>query len=272
MSSMGKAIRLERLINRKSNRTIIIPMDHGASLGTIRGLENMPKIVNEVAEGGANAVLLHAGIAAAGHRASRGMKATKDIGLIIHLSASTNLSPDPNRKVLVCSVKDAVRMGADGVSIHVNIGADDEPQMLEEMGYVARECRYWGMPLVAMMYPRGKKIKDEHDFDVVNIATRVGAELGSDIVKTNYTGDIDSFKKIVDGTPAPVIIAGGPKMDTVKDVLNVVYDAVVEAGAMGIAMGRNVFQAENPRIMVEALAKIVHESWSVEEVLKEYNL
>jgi len=270
MSYMGKAIRLERLMNRQSHKTIIVPMDHGVSMGTIPGLENMPKIVNEVAEGGANAVLLHAGVALAGHRSSMGMPSTKDIGLIIHLSASTKLSPDPNRKVIVCPVEDAVRMGADGVSVHINIGADDEPEMLQELGEVSSACRHWGMPLLGMMYARGSKVQSEHDPDVINLATRVGAELGADLVKTNYTGDIDSFKEIVRGTPAPVIVAGGPKMDTVRETLEMVYEAVVEAGAMGLAFGRNIWQAENPTKMVQALAKIVHEKWTVDEVLKEF--
>lgn len=269
---MGKAIRLERLINRKSKKTIVIPLDHGFSLGTIKGLENMPWIVNEVAKGGANAVLMHGGIAAAGHRSSVGTESSEDIGLVIHLSGSTNLSPTPNRKVIVCSVEDAVRMGADGVSIHLNIGAEDEAPMLEEVGQISSDCRYWGMPLIAMMYPRGEKIKDEHDPEVVNIVARVGAELGADIVKTNYTGDVDSFKKIVKGCPSPVIIAGGPKMNTVKDVLKVVYEAVVEADCFGVAMGRNVFQADKPSEMVAALAKIIHEKWTVDEVLKEHKL
>jgi fructose-bisphosphate aldolase/2-amino-3,7-dideoxy-D-threo-hept-6-ulosonate synthase len=268
---MGKSIRLERLINRESKHTIIIPMDHGVSMGTIKGLENMPKIVNQVAEGGANAVIVHAGVALAGHRASQGMKSTKDIGLIIHMSASTKLAPDPNRKVIVCTVEDALRMGADGVSIHINIGADDEPEMLQEMGEVSSDCRFWGMPLIAMMYPRGAKITDESDPEVINIAVRVGAELGADIVKTNYTGDVDSFKYIVSGTPAPVIIAGGPKMDTVSDILTMVYEAVVDAGAIGVAMGRNVWQSDDPTKMVQALAKIVHEGWTVDEVLREFH-
>ncbi len=271
MTSMGKAIRMERLMNRWTRKTIIIPMDHGLTIGTVKGLENMPRTVNQIAEGGANAVLLHAGIAAAGHRASSGMTG-KDIGLIIHLSASTKLSPTPDRKVIVCSVEDAVRMGADGVSIHVNIGAEDEPEMLQEMGQIASECRYWGMPLLAMMYPRGPKITSEHELEVVNIAARVGAELGADIVKTNYTGNVNTFKEIVDGTPAPVIIAGGPKMDTTKDLLTMVYEAVIIAGAAGVAMGRNVWQNENPTSMVAALAKIIHEKWTVDEVMREYHL
>ncbi len=265
MSFIGKAVRLERIINRKTHRTVIIPMDHGLSVGTIPGLENMAKIVDEVAEGGANAVIEHAGMAAAGHRGGG-----RDIGLIIHLSGATNLAPDPNYKVIVCSVEDALRMGADGVSVHINIGANDEPQMFMAAKEVVSACRAWGMPILGMMYPRGKKIQNETSPDVVNIAARAGAELGMDIVKTNYTGDIESFRKIVKGTPVPVIIAGGPKMNTTEDVFQTVHDAVVEAGAMGVAVGRNVFQAKNPRAMVNAICKIVHENYTVEEVLKEF--
>ncbi len=270
MSSMGKAIRLERLINRKTKKTIIVPMDHGVSVGTIKGLENMPKIVNQVAEGGANAVLVHAGVALAGHRSSMGMQSTTDIGLVIHLSASTKLSPTPNRKVIVCPVEDAVRMGADGVSIHINIGDNDEPEMLQEMGDISSTCRFWGMPLIAMMYPRGPNIKVEHDAEVVNIAARVGAELGADIVKTNYTGNVDSFKEIVKGTPAPIIIAGGPKMNTVRDILVMVHEAVNEAGAIGVAMGRNVWQSDDPTKMVKALSMIINDKCTVDETIKEF--
>ncbi|MHA1271900.1 MAG: 2-amino-3,7-dideoxy-D-threo-hept-6-ulosonate synthase [Promethearchaeota archaeon] len=264
MSNIGKSIRLERIMNRNSKRTIIIPMDHGLTMGTIKGLENMAAMVDKVALGGANAVLMHSGMVGAGHRQSG-----KDIGLIIHLSGATSLAPDPNRKVLVCSVERALKLGADACSIHINIGANEEPEMLQDAAKVVESCREWGMPLLAMMYPRGKKIKDEHDPNVVNIAVRAGAELGADIVKTNYTGDIDSFKEIVKGVSIPVIIAGGPKMDTIEEVLNMVYDSI-QAGGAGVAFGRNVFQAEDPTKLVSALAKIIHENYSVDEVLEEY--
>ncbi|MGV9198857.1 MAG: 2-amino-3,7-dideoxy-D-threo-hept-6-ulosonate synthase [Promethearchaeia archaeon] len=263
---IGKQIRIERIINRKSKRTIIIPMDHGLSVGTIKGLENMAQMVDKVALGGANAVLVHSGMVGAGHRQSG-----KDIGLIIHLSGATNLAPDPNRKVIVCSVERAIKMGADACSIHINIGADDEPEMLQDAHKVVEKCRTWGMPLIAMMYPRGAKIADEHNPEVVNVAVRAGAEIGADIVKTNYTGDIDSFKKIIDGVDIPVIIAGGPKMDTTQDLLKMVYDSI-QAGGSGVAFGRNVFQAENPTKLVRAIAKIVHKEYSVDEVLKEFDL
>ncbi len=262
--SIGKSIRIERFFDRKTKRTIMIPMDHGLTVGTIKGLEDVAKMVDKVALGGANAVIMHSGMVGAGHR-----QHGKDIGLIIHLSAATDLAPDPNRKVLVCSVERALKLGADGVSIHINIGADEEPEMLQDASKVVEATRKWGVPLIAMMYPRGKKIKDENDPGVVNIAARAGAELGADIVKTNYTGDIDSFKEIINGVYIPVIIAGGPKMNTIPEVLQMVYDSV-QAGGSGVAFGRNVFQSDDPTKTVSAISKIVHKNYTVEEVLKEH--
>ncbi len=257
---------MERIINRITKKTLIVPLDHGLTIGTIEGLEDMPLLINKIANGGANAVIEHAGIAEAGHRGSVDFPENKnDIGLIIHLNGSTSLSPQTNRKVMVCSVEEAIRMGADAVSIHINIGAQDEPEMLQEMGKTAMKCRNWGMPLLAMMYPRGPGIKDPNDPAVVNIAARAGAELGADIVKTVYTGDIDSFKKIVMGVPVPVVIAEGPKMDTKTQLLQMIYDACVEAGAMGAAIGRNVFQDPDPTSLLIAMAKIIHENYTVEE-------
>ena len=262
--NIGKNIRFERIFDRTTKRTIIIPMDHGLTMGTIKGLENIADMIDKVSMGGANAVLEHSGMVGAGHR-----KYGKDIGLIIHLSGATDLAPDPNRKVLVCSVQRALKLGADGVSIHINIGADDEPEMLQDAHKVVEDSREWGIPLLAMVYPRGKKITNENDPQVINIAVRAGAELGADIVKTNYTGDIDSFKYIVKSVSIPVIIAGGPKVDTTKDLLQMVYDSI-QAGGAGVAFGRNVFQSEDPTKLVNALSKIIHNNYTVEEVLKEF--
>jgi len=239
-------------------------MDHGLTVGTIKGLETMTNMVDKVAMGGANAVLMHSGMVGAGHR-----QTGKDIGLIIHLSGATSLSPTPNRKVLVCSVERALKLGADAVSIHINIGADEEPEMLMDAQKCVEASREWGIPLLAMMYPRGGKISNENTPEVVNIAVRAGAELGADIVKTNYTGDIDSFKYIVKSVDIPVIIAGGPKMDTIKDLLQLAYDSV-QAGGAGVAFGRNVFQAEDPTKLVNAICNIVHKNYTVEEILKEF--
>jgi fructose-bisphosphate aldolase/2-amino-3,7-dideoxy-D-threo-hept-6-ulosonate synthase len=222
----------------------------------------MAHTVDLVAEGGANAVLGHIGLPLFGHR-----RHGKDIGMILHLSASTSLSPDPNNKVLITPVEDAIRMGADAVSVHINIGAETECNMLQSLGITASRCREWGMPLLAMMYPRGKNINAENSAQYVKIAARAAAETGVDLVKTNYTGDIDSFREVTKGCPVPVLMAGGPRMETTEQILEMVYDSI-EGGGSGVAIGRNVFQAEDPTKMVRAIAAIVHERCSVKEALR----
>ncbi len=262
MSQIGKSIRIERIMNRDTRRTVIIPLDHGVTIGPVQGITDLRETVNRAAEGGANAVVEHKGMIRSGHRGYG-----KDIGLIIHMSASTNLSPDPNKKVLVASVEEALAKGADAVSIHINVGAADESLMLEALGSVSEKCQRWGMPLLAMMYPRGEKIHDQNDVQYVKHAARVGAELGADIVKTNYTGDPESFKEVVQGCSVPVVAAGGPKTSTDEEFLNAVK-GVIEAGGMGVAAGRNVFQRENMVGMVKSIAAIVHEGCDVEDALK----
>ncbi len=259
---IGKKIRIERIINRKTGKTVIVPVDHGVSIGPVAGITNMCETIDEVASGGANAVIMHKGMVDNGHRGYG-----TDIGLIIHLSASTSLGPDPDHKVLVTSVEKALKIGADAVSVHVNVGSDKEPEMLETLGITSEICDEWGMPLIAMMYPRGEKITDEHDVDVVKLAARAGAELGADIIKTNYTGDPDTFSEVVNGCPVPVVIAGGPKVETNEELLMMVKNAVNVGGA-GVAIGRNVFQAESPRKTTRAIAEIVHNNMDVQEALK----
>lgn len=253
---------MERILDRKDKRTIIVPMDHGISSGPISGLEDMTEAVDSVVEGGANAVLLHKGIVGLGHRGYG-----KDVGLIIHLSGSTSMAPDPNAKRLVTTVEQAVKMGADAVSVHINVGADTEAEMIQDLGMVSEVAEEWGMPLLAMMYPRGPKVKDPYDVEAVKLAARIGAELGADIVKTNYTGDPDTFKEVVEGTAVPVVIAGGEKAKDIKGVLQTVRDSI-DSGGAGVAMGRNIFQADDPVKMVKAVNAVVHQNKSTEEALE----
>jgi predicted phospho-2-dehydro-3-deoxyheptonate aldolase len=258
---VGKQIRLERLINRTTGKTVIIPMDHGVTLGPIEGIGNIKKIVGQVAKGGANAVLLHKGYVTEGHR-GRG----RDVGLFIHLSGSTILSPDPNFKVLVCTIEEAIKLGADGVSIHINLGAEYDSKMLKDFGRIGKQCAEWGMPLLAMMYTRGPKIKNEYDVESVKIAARVACELGADIVKVNFTGDAESFSKVVEGCSIPVLIAGGEKANSPTDVLKNVKMAM-EAGGHGVSIGRNIFQHIDPTSFCAAVTSIVHKNLSVEEAV-----
>ena len=258
---VGKLIRMERIMNRETGRMVIVPMDHGVTVGPIEGLIDMKNTVNAVASGGANAIVIHKGLVEGGHR-RRG----KDVGLIIHLSGSTALSPFPNAKTLVCTVEEAIKLGADAISVHINIGNGSEREMLSDLGQVSRTAKEWGMPLLAMMYPRGEKIQDEYDVKVIKHVARLGAELGADIIKCSYTGSVESFRKVVAGCPVPVVIAGGPKMNSDRDILEMVQGAI-EAGGAGVSIGRNVFQHRDPSRMVGAISLLVHENSSVDEAL-----
>jgi predicted phospho-2-dehydro-3-deoxyheptonate aldolase len=263
---IGKQIRIERIIDRNSHKTVIIPMDHGVTVGPVEGLADMRTAISKVVAGGANAILMHKGMVRAGHRGKG-----KDVGLIIHLSGGTSMSPDPNAKELVCSVEEAIKLGADAVSVHINLGAETDIEMLRQLGYVGGKCSEWQIPLVAMMYTRGPKIKSEYDVKNIKHAARVGAELGADIIKVVYTGSVDSFREVVEGCPVPVVIAGGPKMDSDEDIFKMVEGAL-KAGAMGVSIGRNAFQHKTPEKMVAALCKMVHKGASVKEavaILKE---
>jgi predicted phospho-2-dehydro-3-deoxyheptonate aldolase len=246
----GKTRRIRRIF-RDDSKTFIIAMDHGVTLGPVQGLENMQETVKNVVKGGADAVLVHKGIAK--------HVDTHNTGLIIHVSASTKLGSKPNLKVAVCTVEEAVKLGADAVSAHINIGSEEEEQMLELLGSLSEQCDSFGIPLLAMMYPRGPNIKNENEFEVVSHAARIGAELGADIVKTVYTGDEESFRKVVRGCPVPVVVAGGPRMKTDLEVLELA-ESSIKSGAAGLSFGRNVFQHEKPEAMCKALSAIVHES------------
>jgi class I fructose-bisphosphate aldolase len=258
---IGKKIRLERIIDRNSGKTVIVPMDHGVTVGPIEGLADMRATISKIVSGGANAILMHKGIVQAGHRGTG-----KDVGLIIHLSGSTAMSPDPLAKELVCTVEEAIKLGADAVSIHINLGAETDREMLHQFGLVSRHCMDWQMPLVAMMYTRGPKIKNEYDAANIKHAARVGAELGADIVKVVYTGSSESFAEVVEGCPVPVVIAGGPKMGSDREIFQMAEDAL-KAGAAGLSIGRNAFQHKKPDKMVKALSKMVHKGASVDEAL-----
>lgn len=259
---IGKSIRRERIFDRNTGRAIIVPLDHGFTVGPIKGLIDLKETVNQIAEGGANAVLMHKGLVRCGHR-TRG----QDIGLIIHLSASTSISPFPNAKIMVGSVEEAIKHGADGVSVHINLGDETERVMLKECGEIAERAADWGIPLLAMVYGRGPKVKNEYDPELVAHCARVGQELGADVVKVPYTGDVKSFSKVVASCCIPVVIAGGPKLDSDRALFAMVRESI-QAGGAGLSIGRNIFQHKTPNKLVAALHGVVHNDWTVDQALE----
>jgi fructose-bisphosphate aldolase/2-amino-3,7-dideoxy-D-threo-hept-6-ulosonate synthase len=251
----GRDIRLNRIL--RDGKMVCIPMDHGITNGPISGLEDVHGVIYDYQDAGLTCVLINKGII-------KSMPRPPKIGLIAHLSASTILGPSPNRKILIGSVEEAIRLGADAVSIHLNIGSKEEPEMLQKLGMISDQCDEWSVPLIAMMYPRGENIKDPHDPGIVAHSARIGAEGGADMVKTVYTGDIDSFRNVVRSCPVPIVIAGGPKVSGDMEIMHLCYDAM-EAGAKGITFGRNIFQHKDPFMIIRLLTEIVISGKTPEE-------
>lgn len=256
----GKEARLKRIINQSSGRTIIVPMDHGATMGPMTGLKNIKKCVQSFPAECINGIVV-----CKGQMTDYEFVKNCQVPIFVHLSNSNVLSPAPNFKTLMGSVENAIALGADAISVHINIGDDNEHQMLHDLGKVADDCFKWGMPLLAMMYVRAHDSAKNVNANI-KIAARIAAESGADIVKVNYTGSIDTFREVVEGCHVPIIIAGG-NISKGEDVLQMAADAI-EAGAIGIACGRNVFQSKNADMILKALNCIIHKNMSVQDAAK----
>lgn len=246
-------MRLRRLFRHEPDRLFVVPLDHSVTDGPITsGCGGLSRLVSQLAASGTDAVVVHKG-------STRYIEpeAFLDTSLIVHLSASTVHAGDPDEKYPVATVEEALRLGADAVSVHVNLGSDGERAQIADLSAVAEACDRWNMPLLAMMYPRGPRIVDPLDPALLAHAATVAADLGADIVKSVYAGSPQAMADVIQSCPVPVIVAGGAKRDDTASVVAFVRD-VLTAGAAGVAMGRNVFQAPEPGTRARAVAEVVH--------------
>ncbi|WP_128477727.1 2-amino-3,7-dideoxy-D-threo-hept-6-ulosonate synthase [Halorussus pelagicus] len=258
---VGTAARLERIGTDGTH--VIVPMDHGITLGAVNGLVDIESTIDAVTRGGADAVLTQKGIAPRVHDNKNGA------GYVVHLNASTSIGPDNNDKRMTGTVKEAVRAGADAVSLHVNVGSEYEREQMEDLARVTEEAAEYGVPVLAMAYARGPGV-DEHDAESLGHAVRFAEEVGSDVVKTAYSGDTESFERVVESTRLPVVIAGGePEGD--RATLEAVRGAM-DAGAAGVSMGRSIFQHDDPEAITRAVTSVVHDGSSAEDALGEAGL
>ena len=241
-----------------------IPIDHGVSDFPVQGLEDLDKIIEQISH--ADAIVAHKGVVS--HYAS------SEANFVAHLSASTRHAGErKSDKMLVGSVEEALSRGALGVSVQVNLGSVEEPEMIERLASTTEDSHYLNCPTMGMMYPRGENLNIMQDDDTNGAAhaARLAFELGCDVVKTTWTGSIESFRKVTSSVPIPVLIAGGPSGSSTKDILSIV-DQAMQAGAGGVCMGRQVFSHPNPKEMVSALKAIIHDGASVEQAMKEFGL
>lgn len=251
--SFARGMRLRRLHRHGDRRLFIVPLDHSITDGPLVRNMSLDHLVGQLTGNGVDAVVLHKG--SLRHVSHRWFT---DASLIVHLSASTRHAPDPNAKYLVSSVEESLRIGADAVSMHVNMGSLEERRQITDLAAVADACDRWNVPLLAMMYPRGPEVRDPRDPELLAHAATLAADLGADIVKSVYAGSAAEMRDVVRAVPVPLVVAGGPPLpdvDAVTDRLG----AIMRSGVAGVAMGRTVFQAADPGAMARAVSRTVHQ-------------
>lgn len=239
--NLGKAIRLKNFFRHGSN-IILVPMDHGITLGPIKGIEKIATTINSLSQLPIDGIILHKGIITACSDAI----IKSDIPLIMHLSANTNLGEECT-KILVGNVREAVSLGANAVSVHINFGTPNENVMLRDVAYISEECFKYGMPLLTMAY------HSNNNAETISHIARVCAELGADLIKVPPTKKGEDFSKVVSGCPVPVLISGGE----IDCNLNNIISNAVSCGARGVAIGRNLFQSDDMKRVFEDIQKIV---------------
>ncbi len=245
----GKTVRLKRLFPDPGRRLFSVPLDHPVSMGPIDGLEELAPLAADLQAGGADLLIVTKG---AVRELVPVLAPTTFLG--VHVSASTSLGSTSNRKVLVGTAEEAVGLGADLLSIQVNFGIPEEPEMLRDLGIAADECRRLGLPLLCMAYvkkPNGGSPEE------LRHAARAAADTGADIVKTSYPGSHGEFQKLCRTTPVPVLIGGGVRLDDEQAFLEIVRDSVAAGGA-GICIGRNLFQRAPVAPLAHRIADVLH--------------
>ena len=269
----GKRIRLGRLVQPETGRGVVPTIAHGAFLGPLPGEPEGPDtagFIRTLGDAGADSVLVTPGMLG---RAAAGFVGRGAPGALVVIDWTNQfrepgemLGFDEGRHALVASVEDALRLGADGVLTYLFRGLDDPRAEAEQVAYngrVSRDCERLGMVRAIETMTRGRRVGDRARApELVRAHTRLAAEIGADLIKTEWTGDVDSFKRVVRSCPVPIFVAGGPSSGGPRAALELAHDAM-RAGAMGLVFGRHVVQAPDPLRLVAALAGIVHHGWSV---------
>lgn len=267
----GKELRLRRLFGR--GRCVIVPLDHPVYFGPLPGVANPVELVKDVASTPADGILLTLATL------NRVADVVGGLGTIARIDGThTRLGSHLVEIDRFSSVEMAVAAGADACVLNIYVGADNERDLLRKLGTTAEDCERWGLPLVGEMIPIGalaghygpteERLSEAELADQVALSARVGAELGADLIKTSYTGSVDSFAQVVEGASVPVVVAGGPCGDSVGDLLRMVEDCI-KAGAAGICIGRNVWQRANRCQVLRALSRIVHDGATAQDALAE---
>lgn len=250
MIQAGRSLRLARLLKSEHAPFFMVPMDHTVTDGPFSDARRHGELVGILADNGADAIVVHKGRL---RHIDRAVYAK--LSVVVHISASTRYAPDPNDKYQVADIDNCLRQGADAVSVHVNLGSPTEKGQIRVLADAADACDRAGLPLIAMIYPRGPGVQGRPYLETVLHAGSLAADLGADIVKLPLGGSVHEMRQIVESCPIPVVTAGGSQVS--DGDFNAFVAQVMKSGARGIAAGRNIFMAADPAAKVREVREVL---------------
>lgn len=249
----GLANRLSKIIQPDTGRAVMLALDHGYFLGPISKLEEPRKTIEPLIPY-ADSIMLTRGVL------RNCIDPSANVPVVLRVSGGTSIvGGDLSNEGITTSVKEAVRLNVVAMALSIFVGSDHEHQTLINLSRLVDAGEEYGIPVLAVTAV-GKEL-EKRDARYLSLCCRIAAELGAHFVKTYYC---DEFEKVVEGCPVPIVIAGGPRLETELDVFRLTSDAVGK-GAVGVDMGRNIWQSDHPIAMISAIRRIVHENAGPEE-------
>jgi putative autoinducer-2 (AI-2) aldolase len=251
--------RLARIIKPQTGRTVMLAVDHGYFLGPTKKLENVSRTIEPLMNY-ADALMLTRGIL----RTS--VDPETSVPVVLRVSGGSSIiGEDLSNEVITTSIEDAIRLNVSAIALSIFVGSEYESQTLESLAMLVNMGQEFGIPVLAVTAV-GKELS-KRDSRFLSLACRIAAEFGASFVKTYYCED---FEKVVESCPVPIVIAGGPKLETELDAFEMAHDAI-NKGAVGVDMGRNIWQNNNPVSMLKAVRAVVHKNASPAEALEIFN-
>lgn len=252
----GMKNRMARIFKSETGKTVMLAVDHGYFLGPISKLENPKKTIEPLIPY-TDAIMLTRGIL------RNCVNPYNNVPIVLRVSGGNSIvGKELSNEEIITSVREAVRLNASAVAFSIYVGAEYEHQTLVCLSKLIDECEDYGIPVLAVTAV-GKEL-EKRDSRYLSLACRIASELGARFIKTYYCED---FEKVVESSPVPLVIAGGPKMDSEEEVLKVAYSAISK-GAKGVDFGRNIWQSSHPVAMISAVRAIVHEGADVKGALE----
>lgn len=257
----GKRNRLHQIVNASDGKCLMLAIDHGYFMGPTHGMEqpahDTVPLLDHI-----DSLMLSPGILTSSISST-----LRGVGMVLRASGGNSiLDSDIDNEGLILTAEQAVRLNASAVAISVFVGAEHQHQTLLNLSNMVNDAAKYDLPVLGVTAV-GKALSDKREKRYLSLASRITAELGADIVKTYYC---DGFEEVIAKCPVPIVVAGGKKLETYKDVLELTYNSI-QGGAIGVDMGRNIWQSDHPSAIIQGVRGMIHDNLTVKEALELVN-